>query len=426
MTSRVVLYNPRAEHWTMPLALLSLASCLDRDRFDPVIIDGRIEDDPVAAVLAHCDDALCLGCTVLSGAPILDALAVTRAVKQRHPDLPVIWGGWHPSVLPESCLEEPAVDIAVQGQGEPVLGEIVERLVEGAPPDGCAGCVTRGPGNEIRRTPARALVNPGSFPPSDYELIDVERYFSLKKRRQLDYVSSIGCRFRCSFCADPTVYGRQWAGLEPGRIGDDLERHWRQWRFDDVSFQDETFFTSRDRVAGVATQLLERGLDCTWAATMRADQGARLPEELLDLCARSGLRRVIVGVESATQEGLERLRKDITLDQVRLSAERCARYGIAAKFPFIVGLPDEPISSVHAALRMAAELRAMDPGFETPFFFYQPYPGTELGAATEAAGHRAPATLVDWAGFDFVDTAAPWVPEEVRLLVEPHTLAAIS
>lgn len=410
----------------MPLALLCLASALDRARFEPVIIDGRLENDPKGVVLGQCKGALCAGVSVLSGTPIKDALTVSRTVKARFPDTPVIWGGWHPSVLPATCLEERSVDIAVRGQGEPILNEIVDRLADGEFPEDCEGCATRGPHAEIRCRPPRALVDPGLFPPLDYELIDVEGYFERKGRRQIDYISSIGCRHRCSFCADPTVYDRQWAGLDPDRIGDDMMRLWQRWRFEDVNFQDESFFTDQNRVAGVASRFLELDLGCSWAATMRADQGARLPEGVLELCARSGLRRVNVGVETATREGLEMLRKDITLDQVRLSAERLARHGIAAKFSFMVGLPDESISSVHAAMDMAAELRAIDQGFETPFFFYSPYPGTELGGVMEARGHRTPSSLQEWSDFDYVGSAGSWVPEEVCRLVAPHTLSKTS
>jgi radical SAM superfamily enzyme YgiQ (UPF0313 family) len=109
-----------------------------------------------------------------------------------------------------------------------------------------------------------------------------------------------------------------------------------------------------------------------------------------------------------------------------VSAERCVRHGIGAIFPFIVGLPDEPVSDVHAALTTAAELRAMNERFETPFFYYQPYPGTELGNGLEDAGQRSPTSLSDWTDFDFVGSAGPWVPDEVRRLVEPHTLSSIT
>lgn len=103
MTSRrprVVLYNPRAVFYTMPLGLVALASALDRSRIDVVIIDGRLEPDPVAAVAAAARDAVCVGISVLTGAPIRDALAVSRAVKAAAPRCTVVWGGWHPSLPP--------------------------------------------------------------------------------------------------------------------------------------------------------------------------------------------------------------------------------------------------------------------------------------------------------------------------------------
>src|ERR1700741_3575273 len=99
--SRVVLYNPRAVFYTMPLALGALASALDREEIEVVLIDGRLERDPIRRVVGAAEGALCLGITVLTGAPIRDALAVSRAVKARHPSCQILWGGWHPSLFPE-------------------------------------------------------------------------------------------------------------------------------------------------------------------------------------------------------------------------------------------------------------------------------------------------------------------------------------
>ncbi len=125
MRHRIVLYNPRAVFWTMPLALVAIGSALDPARYEVVIVDGRFESDPVATLLAAIDDrTLCLGVTVLTGAPIRDALTVSRAVKRARPRLPVVWGGWHPSLFPEQCLTEPNVDVVVMGQGEETFAEI--------------------------------------------------------------------------------------------------------------------------------------------------------------------------------------------------------------------------------------------------------------------------------------------------------------
>src|SRR6476659_240562 len=106
----VLLYNPKAVFYTMPLALIAVGSALDCERYAVQIIDGRLEADPLRALLDAADGALCLGVTVLTGAPLRDALDITRAVKAARPNLPVIWGGWHPSLFPEQCLAEPGVD----------------------------------------------------------------------------------------------------------------------------------------------------------------------------------------------------------------------------------------------------------------------------------------------------------------------------
>ena len=148
--------------------------------------------------------------------------------------------------------------------GELAFAEIVERFAAGRDD---VGVVTQ------------RAVDINDFPEHDYSLIDVDGHFALKRERQLDYITSQGCRFRCTFCADPTVYGRSWFGL-----GTDPRRHrtasscGRQHRFTDIGFQDETFFTHTDRVAAIADEILRRDLDFTWMATMRADQGARLDE----------------------------------------------------------------------------------------------------------------------------------------------------
>src|SRR5712691_8964353 len=96
---KVVLYNPQAVFFTMPLALVTVGSHLDNERFEVVIVDGRLTPDPAAAVAAQLDGALCLGVTVLTGAPIADAVEVSRAAKACRPELPVVWGGWHPSMF---------------------------------------------------------------------------------------------------------------------------------------------------------------------------------------------------------------------------------------------------------------------------------------------------------------------------------------
>ncbi len=421
MREKIVLYNPRAVFYTMPLALVAVGSHLDPERFEVVIVDGRLESDPVAAVLSHLDGALCLGVTVLTGAPIADAVLVSRAAKASRPRLPVIWGGWHPSMFGRECLQEPSVDVTVQAQGEATFQEICDRLAAGESVRdfaGCLGCTSRSADGEAQRNPPRPLQDLNRLRAHDYTLLDVGRYYQLKGKRQLDYISSQGCAFRCAFCADPFVYERKWAGLAPERVGAEVEALWRRYRFDDLSFQDETYFTYAPRVAAVAEEFLRRKLPITWAATLRADQGARLPEEVMAACRRSGLRRVLVGVESGSQETIDRIKKDIKLEQVFLSAEKCLRHGVNVIFPFIVGFPGESVESIQASLDVAKRLRAMSPGFETPIFYFKAYPGSPLTDEAVRDGYQLPCSLDEWSRFDFIGSSGPWVSPEIHRKVE--------
>jgi radical SAM superfamily enzyme YgiQ (UPF0313 family) len=334
-----------------------------------------------------------------------------------------VWGGWHPSLFPNETLKEAGVDAVVVGQGEQAFADLVERFEGGEMPridpqrperrdapdgrDAERGVVER-----------RATRDINEFPEHDYELIAVERYFALKRERQLDYITSQGCRFRCTFCADPTVYGRAWFGLEPIRVATELERLWKRYRFTDVGFQDETFFTHAERVAAIAEEILRRDLRFTWMATMRGDQGTRLDDDVLLACRHAGLRRVMIGLESGSQPMLDWMKKDLKLEQVFAAAEKCRRHGIGVLFNLIVGFPDEPPESVAATLAAAKALRALGPDFQVALFYYRPYPGTPITDDLARRGHPLPRSLDEWAAIEETSAVSPWVAPEKRALID--------
>jgi len=401
----------------MPLALLAIGSALDPKRYEVRIIDGRLEKDPDRRVLSHIEDALCLGVSVITGAPIHDALEISRAAKAKRPDLPVVWGGWHPSLFPAQTLEASGIDLVVQGQGEGTFRQLAEKLVSGESPETLPGLAYRSNGG-VRINPPSHPVDLNGLPSHQYDLIPVEQYFALKGRRQMDYIASLGCRYRCGFCSESLVYKRRRVSLSPERIGEETGRLYQSYRFRDLSFQDETFFISPDRIAAIAGQFMDRSNNFTWTATMRADQGVRLPDDLFGLCARSGLRQVIIGVESGSREMLDWMRKDLTIEQVLDCADRCRRHRIGAIFPFIVGFPGERDETVRASMDLAKKLRRMSPRFETPVFFYQPFPGSLIQEGIMQKNIDWPERLEGWADFDFIGSPGPWVDAGKYRMIE--------
>ena len=103
------------------------------------------------------------------------------------------------------------------------------------------------------------------------------------------------------------------------RINGLYERRATAQRTSAVNFQDETFFTRRERVRAMAQDIVDSGLKFTWAATMRADQGVRMTEDIWQLCKRSGLRRLLVGVEGDVGPGMVRVGGEV--QPVRRSRE---------------------------------------------------------------------------------------------------------
>src|ERR1700757_4792068 len=132
MRGKVVLFYPPYEGSPLgaPTCLLALAATLRESGFRPVIVDAAIEPRYKEKVLEEMEGSLCLGISVLTGPMIRGAIEVAKAVKARMPKMPVIFGGWHPTLLPDETLAEPYVDIVVRGQGEITLREIAEALEE--------------------------------------------------------------------------------------------------------------------------------------------------------------------------------------------------------------------------------------------------------------------------------------------------------
>ncbi len=410
---KILLYNPIAVFFDMPLALIAVGSVLDPEKYEVIIIDGRIDENPMETIKSHLDDAICFGLTVLTGKPIKDAVMVTQAVKKLKNDLPIVWGGWHTSLFPKQTLiDEISIDVTVQGQGEDAFKELVEAFENKTDLATVKGICYRNSEGEIIKNPPRTIVKMDAFANVNYELIDVEKYFEKKGRRQLDYISSTGCFFRCSFCADPFVYNRKWTAVSPEIMVNKLEELHNKYKFTDVNLQDETYFTYRDRVIEISERIIEKGLNFTWAATMRADQGSRMTIEDFKLCAKSGLRRLLIGVESGSQVMMDWLKKDIKLEQVYMCAERCKDIGIAVQFPFIVGFPEESDESITETIKVALELNSMHPNFRTPIFYFKPYPGTTITDNVVKQGYKLPETVHEWSDFDFVGSTGPWVSKE--------------
>jgi len=409
---RVLLYNPPSDFYAMPLGLLAVGSAVHARGAEVRIFDSRIDERAEERLLDDAERASCVGLTVFSGPPIEAALRLSRRIKALRPGLPVVWGGWHSSILPEQCVRSGVVDAVVIGQGEGTFSDLVEVIDDPSQWSSIPGlCIPGRDGSPVRTAP-RALTDMNQFPASRYELLDVESYFRRKGVRQIDYSSSRGCPYRCTFCADPIIYKSKWTGLKAGRTLTELMHLHEKYAIDEVFFLDDDLFASLKRIQALAEAFVEARAPFGWKGTARADELCRLPEAFFERLRVSGCRRINIGAESGSQQVLDRIKKEYRAGEIVTAGRRAANAGIGVAYSFITGFPGETGDDFQATLEMIKELRGISDELEATLFFYSPYPGTELMAELEARGSRLPERLEDWAGFSIESV---WLPDRKRL-----------
>jgi radical SAM superfamily enzyme YgiQ (UPF0313 family) len=152
---------------------------------------------------------------------------------------------------------------------------------------------------------------------------------------------------------------------------------------------------------------------------MRADQGVRLNDDIWELCKKSGLERVMIGMEAGTQEMLDWMQKDIKLEQLYEVARKCIKFKIAINFSVSVGFPGESEKSIIQTLEVVKNLRKMSSTFHMAIFYFKPYPGNKIADELTSNGYKFYNTLEQWSNFDYVDSGkSEWMSKEMIRRVE--------
>src|SRR5690349_3516215 len=110
----------------LPLELLQIATGPAAEGYEIVLVDAMIEPKYIDKVLEACDGALLYASSCILGYQVYDGYVVAQAVRERFPKLPIIWGGWFPSVTPEMYLSGGIADAVCIGQGELAFLDVCE------------------------------------------------------------------------------------------------------------------------------------------------------------------------------------------------------------------------------------------------------------------------------------------------------------
>jgi hypothetical protein len=353
----------------MPLGLLAVGSALRDEHV--VIVDGRLELAPEARVAELAVHAVCLGVTARSGRPLRDAVRVSVAARRANPQLPIVWGGAHATLLPDQCLDTGVVDACVVGAGEGAFAACLEAAQSGHSFEGLPGVALRAWAVPRPLAPP----SPEATPPARYALLDLERYFDIRGGRRLDYCSSRG---------QSLAGGGSWA-FPPERVGAELGELAERYPPLTVLFQDGDFFAEASRAEAIARALLEVRPRLAWEVAARPEQILATGEDGLRLLVESGCGRVHVLVPPGTV--LLGSQRNVVLE----AAKVLDRVGLAGRFVLEVDLPRRGHDTLTTAVSIARALTRMNPRFETPLERRRVYP------PDEDPDGKPPSAIEEWA-----------------------------
>jgi anaerobic magnesium-protoporphyrin IX monomethyl ester cyclase len=416
----IVLVNPASTHSPrkpLPMSVLAAASVLEGE-FEYAIVDGNVECDVMARIETISSHAplSAIGITVMPGPQLCEAVPLSRALKQRFPSVPIIWGGYFPSEHANVILRDRAIDYCIRGQGELSFQSLVRVLTHGGALDDVAGLSYMRNGRIINN-PMAPLVPLDDLPPWPYERLDLTRYFHRHYlgARVGAHHSSYGCPHACSFCAVVGVANRRWVAQSPERVEGVLRYFATHHAADAVQFHDMDFFISEARTTAIADRVRRLGL--SWWALGRVDELMRYKAATWQLMQESGLKMVFCGAESASDDTLRQMNKGGTssAEQTLELALRMREFGIVPEFSFVVGNPPDPDDDLRRTLEFIRTLKAVNESAEIILYVYSPVTGH-----LPVDGFRFPETLDEWVSERWQsfalrrDPRTPWAPRSIR------------
>ncbi len=434
--SSVLLVNPTitsARNARFPLSVLALAAAL-RDEHDVTMLDGNVTRDTVPAALRLIDGARfrAVGLTVMGGPQLAPAIELSRAIRARHPALPIVWGGYFPTLYPQAALNNDYVDFAIRGEGEHVLRSLLAALPDtggaqlAAIPGLCFRDRERG---DVHVTPSAKFGNARKVGPLPYDLLgDPRRYLvrSFLGARTAAHQASVGCRFRCTFCGVAALFRGGTALPDAERLDADLRYLKHGLGADSIQYYDHNFFDREEDMVPLLEVMARHELP--WWCYARADALLGLSAGSWKLVRRSGLRMAYIGAESPSDTMLRQIRKGTRADQTLAVAQLCRAQGVIPELSFMVAPPHDPEGETQRTFDFIREIKKVNPQSEIIVYVYTPLPAS----AVPDGERRVPSMLHDvhgepvvfpcsaeeWCKPQWVEYAchadAPWVSERLR------------
>ena len=390
---KILLLNPPIREWAKPNCFPSglgyLASVLLDAGYEVEALDingHRYSQQEVEARIEASDaDVFGVGGLITAYRYIK---WLTQMIKRYHPDKTVIGGGSSASSIPRTFLERTKADIAVIGEGELTLLELMHALREGSELKGLPGIWYKDGNGEIMANPSRPVIKDlDTIPFPAWDLFPMDIYLrnpvgapNVDKWKEggstndtpvtMNVLPSRGCPYQCIYCYHDFM-GVKYRHRSAQNILDEIVYLVDRYGVDYIHFTDDDFVIDRKHVMEFCDLMIESGLNIQWGSTGRVNL---MTEELLAKMAEAGCVWIGYGIESGSQKMLDVMKKRVTVEQARKAIQLTRKYIDQIDCSFMVGTPGETRETIMETVEFCQEL---DLAPEV-IFFATPYPGTEL------------------------------------------------
>lgn len=406
----VILFNPRsadAKH-RLPNTILQVGASV-MEAYEVVLIDGNMETNPLGEILELLDTGnyQLVGFTVMPGPQLHQAIPFVKSIREKHPEVNIVWGGYFASNQCDVVLKSGYVDYVINGMGDIAFPKLLKALEHNLPVSEIKNLIYLKDG-EVHKTPKDHIPNLDQLPRLPYQ--DLGKRYGMDNflpktfmgKRTLSYHSSFGCPFTCSFCAVVPIYNARWKGMSADRIMQDVDWFVENYQIDALEFHDNNFFTHRKRTVEFARRMLGKGI--SWWGEGRIDTINQYTDEDLELMRDSGLKMIFLGAETGNDDILKQMDKGGTQsgEQIRSFAARMKRIGIIPEYSFVLGMPADTEEEVRKQLQFdinfIKEIKSINPDTEIIIYVYSPVPteGSELYDEITRQGFHFPEKLDEW------------------------------
>jgi radical SAM superfamily enzyme YgiQ (UPF0313 family) len=320
-----------------------------------------------------------------------------------------VWGGVHPTLLPEQTVASEFVDIVVRGEGEQTLLELADKFSAGEPLDEIKGITFKSAGT-IRSTPDRELMDLDEIPIElPFDLLPLDKYPTLKSGR-FHIQTSRGCPHECGFCYN-TVYNRRtWRGKSARRVVDEIEYVLEKFpHIRIIDPIDDNFFVDQRRVMDICQEILNRKIKVSWRANCRFDYMSEYGKDFIELLAKSGCSEIDFGGETGSKRLLSLINKDITTEQMIRSVENLRKWAPSIE-PFVSwmsGLPTETEDDLMKTCDLMDRLSEVNPKTQHyGVFLYTPFPSPILDSL--GPEFKPPQSFGEWGKAEVFHFKPPW------------------